>query len=182
MEENIGDFHNRKLQNLKNLELDKILKRKNPYLFKAKNIGYGVTLLATIVLLVWSGATRSDLEMLVRQVRQPLSVTLSDGRVQNRYDIKINNKTTKSFTYRISIEGLENVELDMGKFSEIHVAAEHSVKLIAKVRMSPADVSRSSTKFNFVINSVGDKIKQKVSQQNVFYVPEKQLIHKENGK
>ena len=61
--------------------------------FKAKNIGYAITLLATIILLVWSVATRSDLEMLVRQVRQPLSVTLSDGRVQNRYDIKINNKT-----------------------------------------------------------------------------------------
>ena len=150
--------------------------------FKAKNVGYAISLLATIMLLVWSVATRSDLEMLVRQVRQPLSVTLSDGRVQNRYDIKINNKTTKPFTYRISIEGLENVELDMGKFSEIHVAAEHSVKLIAKVRMSPADVSSSSTRFNFVINSVGDKIKKKVSQQNVFYVPEKQLIHKENGK
>jgi len=149
---------------------------------KAKNIGYVIVLLATIMLLVWSVATRSDLEMLVRQVRQPLSVTLSDGRVQNRYDIKINNKTTKPFTYRISIEGLKNVELDMGKFSEIHVAAEHSVKLIAKVRMSPADVSRSSTKFNFVINSIGDNIKQKVSQQNVFYVPEKQLIHKETGK
>jgi len=150
--------------------------------FKAKNVGYAIILLATIVLLVWSVATRSDLEMLVRQVRQPLSVTLSDGRVQNRYDIKINNKTTKPFIYRISIEGLENVDLDMGKFSEIHVAAEHSVKLIAKVRMSPADVSKSSTKFNFVINSIGSKIKQKVSQQNVFYVPEKQLIHKENGK
>lgn len=158
------------------------LEGKKTQLFKAKNIGYALTLLATIILLVWSVATRSDLEMLVRQVRQPLSVTLSDGRVQNRYDIKINNKTTKPFTYRISIEGLKNVELDMGKFSKIHVAAEHSVKLIAKVRMSPADVSKSNTKFNFVIKSIGSKINQKVSQQNVFYVPEKQLIHKENGK
>ena len=158
------------------------LKGKKTQLFKAKNIGYALTLLATIILLVWSVATRSDLEMLVRQIRQPLSVTLSDGRVQNRYDIKINNKTTKSFTYRISIEGLENVELDMGKFSEIHVDAEHSVKLIAKVRMSPADVSKSNTRFNFVIKSVGSKIKRKVSQQNVFYVPEKQLTHKEKRK
>ena len=150
--------------------------------FKAKNVGYAITLLATIMLLVWSVATRSDLEMLVRQIRQPLSVTLSDGRVQNRYDIKINNKTTKPSTYRISIEGLKNAELDMGNFSEIHVGAEHSVKLIAKVRVSPANVSQSNTKFNFIINSVGRKIKQKVSQQNVFYVPEKQLTHKANGK
>ena len=150
--------------------------------FNVKNIGYAISLLATIILLVWSVATRSDLEMLVRQIRQPLSVTLSDGRVQNRYDIKINNKTSRPYTYRIRIEGLKNVELDMGKFSEIHVAAEHSVKLIAKVRMSPADVSKSNTRFNFVINSIGSKIKQKVIQKNVFYVPEKQLIYKDNGK
>lgn len=150
--------------------------------FNVKNIGYAISLLATTILLTWSVATRSDLEMLVRQIRQPLSVTLSDGRVQNRYDIKINNKTTRLYTYQIRIEGLKNVELDMGRFSEIHVAAEHSVKLIAKVRMSPADVSKSNTRFNFVINSIGSKIKQKVSQKNVFYVPEKQLIYKENGK
>lgn len=150
--------------------------------FKAKNIGYAITLLATILLLVWSVATRSDLEMLVQQIRQPLSVTLSDGSVQNRYDIKINNKTTKPFTYKIYIEGLKNAELDMGKFSEIHVAAEHSVKLIAKVRIFPENVVKSSTKFNFVIHSVGSKIKKKESQQNVFYVPEKQLKHKVTGK
>ncbi len=150
--------------------------------FKLKNIGYAISLLATTILLVWSVATRSDLEMLVRQIRQPLSVTLSDGRVQNRYDIKINNKTTRPYTFQIRIEGLKNVELDMGRFSEIHVAAEHSVKLIAKVRMSPADVSKSNTRFNFIINSIGNKIKQKVSQKNVFYVPEKQLIYKGNGK
>lgn len=38
VEENIGDFHKKRLQNLEQLKLHKILKRKNPYLFKAKNI------------------------------------------------------------------------------------------------------------------------------------------------
>ncbi|RLD06893.1 MAG: cytosolic protein [Chloroflexi bacterium] len=38
VEDNIGDFHNRKLLSLRNLKLEKILKRKNPYLFKAKNV------------------------------------------------------------------------------------------------------------------------------------------------
>ncbi|MCK4865874.1 MAG: cytochrome c oxidase accessory protein CcoG [Gammaproteobacteria bacterium] len=154
------------------------LEGKKTQLFKAKNIGYAIAILATIVLLVWSIATRSDIEMLVRQVRQPLSVTLSDGRVQNRYDIKINNKTTKPAKYLISIEGLNGAELDMGRFSEIHLAAEHSVKLIAKVRIAPEKVSKSRTEFNFVINSVDSKIKRKVSQQNVFYVPERLLKKK----
>ena len=148
---------------------------KKTQLFKAKNIGYALTLIISIVLLVWSVATRSDIEMLVQQIRQPLSVTLSDGRIQNRYDVKINNKTAKPVIYTISIEGLKGAELDMGRFTEIHLAAEHSVKLVAKVRVSPANVTQSRSKFNFVIKSTDEKVKQKVSQRNVFYVPEKQL-------
>src|SRR3990172_8883972 len=38
VEQNIGRFHTKRLQNLDELRLHKILKRKNPYLFKAKNI------------------------------------------------------------------------------------------------------------------------------------------------
>jgi len=151
---------------------------KKTSLFKAKNVGYALVMLLTAGLLVWSVATRSDIEMLVQQIRQPLSVTLSDGRIQNRYDIKINNKTTKPVRYRISIEGLDGAELDMGRFTDINLAAEHSVKVSAKVRVFPANVSKSSTKFNFVINSIGSKTKKRISQQNVFYVPERQLIKK----
>jgi hypothetical protein len=38
VEENIGEFHNRRLERLRGLNLRDILKRKNPYLFRAKNI------------------------------------------------------------------------------------------------------------------------------------------------
>jgi len=38
VEQNIGTFHSKRLQSLEKLKLSKILKRKNPYLFKAKNI------------------------------------------------------------------------------------------------------------------------------------------------
>ncbi len=38
VENNIGEFHSRRLNSLQSLQLQKILKRKNPYLFKAKNI------------------------------------------------------------------------------------------------------------------------------------------------
>ena len=35
---NIGNFHKKRIASLDNLNLSKILKRKNPYLFKAKNV------------------------------------------------------------------------------------------------------------------------------------------------
>lgn len=37
VEQNIPDFHRRRLESLKRLKLKNILKRKNPYLFRAKN-------------------------------------------------------------------------------------------------------------------------------------------------
>lgn len=38
VKENIGSFHSKKLNSLKKLELETILRRKNPYLYRAKNI------------------------------------------------------------------------------------------------------------------------------------------------
>jgi hypothetical protein len=38
VEQEIGNFHKQRIQNLDDLKLSKVLKRKNPYLFKAKNV------------------------------------------------------------------------------------------------------------------------------------------------
>jgi hypothetical protein len=38
VEENIDKFHQKRIEKLENLNLKTILKRKNPYLYKAKNI------------------------------------------------------------------------------------------------------------------------------------------------
>lgn len=38
VEANIGEFHERRAESLRNLKLIQVLRRKNPYLFKAKNI------------------------------------------------------------------------------------------------------------------------------------------------
>jgi hypothetical protein len=38
VEQNIGSFHSARLQRLRKLRLDEVLRRKNPYLFRAKNI------------------------------------------------------------------------------------------------------------------------------------------------
>ncbi|MFK5914412.1 MAG: cytochrome c oxidase accessory protein CcoG [Woeseiaceae bacterium] len=165
-------------QGLISYSSEKALEGKKTKYFKAKNIGYALALLFTVALLIWSIATRSDVEMLVQQIRQPLSVTLSDGRIQNRYDIKINNKTTKAIDYKIFIQGLTHAELDVGRFKTVRVAAQHSIRLVAKVRASASNVKQSSTKFSFVIESLNLENKQSVTQENVFYVPPKQLIHK----
>jgi hypothetical protein len=49
VEENIGDFHKRKAENLRKLKLEQVLKRKNPYLFKAKNVTRGQSLVEALL-------------------------------------------------------------------------------------------------------------------------------------
>ena len=49
IEPNIRQFHSRRLENLLALQLEKILSRKNPYLFKAKNQNTAHDLVKTIL-------------------------------------------------------------------------------------------------------------------------------------
>jgi len=49
IESNIESFHERRLENLLTLQLRAILKRKNPYLFKAKAISTAQDLVKSIL-------------------------------------------------------------------------------------------------------------------------------------
>ncbi len=49
VEDFIGEFHSRRLQSLEKLKLNEVLKRKNPYLFKAKNATSGADFVKTIL-------------------------------------------------------------------------------------------------------------------------------------
>ncbi|MEN6442317.1 MAG: PmeII family type II restriction endonuclease [Methanoregula sp.] len=49
VDENIGSFHETKLKNIKKIQLTQLLKRKNPYLFKAKNITTSEVFIRSIV-------------------------------------------------------------------------------------------------------------------------------------
>lgn len=49
VETNIGEFHGKRLKRLQGLELNDVLKRKNPYLFKAKNLLTSETLIRSLL-------------------------------------------------------------------------------------------------------------------------------------
>ena len=49
VKENIASFHSKRLESIGKIKLEKILKRKNPYLFKAKNIIAAPDLVKTLL-------------------------------------------------------------------------------------------------------------------------------------
>lgn len=140
-------------------------------LLKLKNIGYAVVLVLTVSLLGWSVANRAALDAVVEQVRQPLSVQLSDGRVQNSYEIKLNSKVAQPGRVRVTIEGLAGAELDMEGLEAVEIGAEQRLRLRAKVRALPVSGSERRS-FEFVITPLSGFGSEPIRRPAAFYTGE----------
>lgn len=117
---------------------------------RLRTVGYGIALLLMTAILIYNLATRSDLELSVQQVRQPLFVTLSDGSVRNRYQIHITNKTQDEQHYEIFVQGIPATALDIGEIREIKARPGKSVMVMASIKLS-AEEAQKITEFEFTI-------------------------------
>jgi cytochrome c oxidase accessory protein FixG len=138
--------------------------------FKLKNIGYAVAILIVIGLLTWSISHRAVLEMSVHQVRQPLYVMLSDGSIQNRYTIKINNKLSKAVTYNLTVRDLPGAQWEVRPSPQIKLGPGESASYEVRVWLKPVAGADDDRDFMFVLtHELQDKAL--VSKQVDFYIP-----------
>ena len=77
--------------------------------------------------------------------------------------------------YRLTMEGLDQAELDTGHFAEFEVPSERSMKIHAKVRLDPKQVTRSRQEFTFILTPLDAKENQDVRQSSMFYTPSENL-------
>ncbi len=140
-------------------------------LLKPKTIGYGVVLLAAVAALAWSVSNQAPLEMAVVQVRQPLFVRLSDGSVQNSYELHIENKTDQPVKLAIMMRGLAGAELDVGKLSSVKVGAQRSLRVHARVRWKSGSRQRGSRNFQFNLVPQTRREIGMISAPATFYMP-----------
>ncbi len=103
-------------------------------IWKPKTIAYGLALLIAVAGLIWSVSSQAPVEVAVDQVRQPLFVRLSDGRVQNSYELHLENKTNESIDLALMMHGLAGAELDVGRFEALTLAPQRSLHVLARVR------------------------------------------------
>ncbi len=105
-------------------------------LFKLKTVGYGLSILVVTVLLFWSVSHQGEIDTAVRQIRQPLYVLLSDGSIQNSYQIKLSNLTSETHHYSLRIKDLPGAQLDVGHFRTVELKPLKHLTLLVKVRTS----------------------------------------------
>jgi len=125
---------------------------------RLKVVGYAVSLVLMTAYLVYDIQHRQSFEHSIQQVRQPLYVTLSDGSIRNRYQIRLTNISGLQETYRITVQGVPATALDLGNFEQVTIRNGKSVIIPASIVLSPADAERTET-FSFVIrNQHGEEV------------------------
>ncbi|HXH04308.1 MAG TPA: cytochrome c oxidase accessory protein CcoG [Candidatus Competibacteraceae bacterium] len=139
---------------------------------KPKTLGYGVVLLGAIAALTWSVVSRAPFNAAVEQIRQPLYVTLSDGEIQNSYEIKLNNKIVEPIELRIGLQGLSGATLDLGPVETVRLGPEQRLRVLARVKQVPRQGQAGQQHFAFVITPVGGLDATPVQRPALFYTPE----------
>ena len=139
-------------------------------LLRPKVLGYATVLLIAISLLVWSVGNQAPFDMTVSQVRQPIFVRLSDGRIENSYEIKLNNKTGHALDLSFSIRGLENAKLDM-EFQKVNLRPEQRLRVTARIKADPKVRDGRTHPVELVATPGAGSGLPPLSHETVFYVP-----------
>lgn len=119
--------------------------------FKLKTWGYGAALLLAALLLVNSVATRAAFDASVRQTRQPLTVMLSDGSIQNSYAIVVNNTSVHDLELRVGVVGLAGASMSVQPADEIELHPEESLTIYVKLRLTPQAGAPKRIPFDFAL-------------------------------
>jgi cytochrome c oxidase accessory protein FixG len=152
--------------NLKTIPPDK------PHLdfLRLKVLGYAGALTIMIGIFVYTLATRTEFEVRIAQVRQPLYVELTDQKIRNRYEIHLVNKQQTNTQFLIQLDGLPAESLNLAPYpNPVTVLAGKDIKVPVKVDVD-THTAESTHSFNFVIVPVA-KPDQQVKRHESFDSP-----------
>ncbi len=104
--DSIMDKINRPRGLIRYVSLDEINGKPQPKIYqRPRVIGFGAILLASVFGLLWGLTHLGSLELSVIHERQPLYVIQSDGSIQNKYEVKILNKTDQVMKVGLEVTG-----------------------------------------------------------------------------
>ncbi len=139
--------------------------------FKLRTYGYGLATLGAGLFLAWSISGKKLIDASVHQTRSPLFVMLSDGKIQNRYSIKLDNKTQRKAQFELSLEGLDKAEVDMGKIKDFTLQPDESQSIMVKIRREKLTDEQKNKPFRFVLTPIVGDVKEPIRIDSQFISP-----------
>ncbi|MCK5726533.1 MAG: cytochrome c oxidase accessory protein CcoG [Thiotrichaceae bacterium] len=138
------------------------------HFFKLRTYGYGLAIIGSLLFLFLSLSGQKMIDGSIHQVRSPLYVRLSDGRIQNRYELKLHNKTMYQAKFTVAIDGLENAELDMGRIESFDLKPDEIQVLMAKVRKVVSADDKDNIDLQFIFTPTEGKSKEPIMLNSQF--------------
>ncbi len=136
--------------------------KKNKYV-NVRSVGYGIASLLALVILYLSVTGSALLNVSVSQTRQPLFVTMGDGRIKNSYHFSFINKTSKPAKLELSLENLEGAKISLGEIKTIKVKADGALRLFVKVFRHPNEKNvQRNIPFRFKVVPIEGDLKETV--------------------
>jgi cytochrome c oxidase accessory protein FixG len=126
-----------------------------PKILRPRMIIYAVILAGLVVALFSSVVTRTPLALDIIRDRNALYRETNQGLVENVYTLKLINMDEQEHVYRISVSGVEGVELDID-INPVPVSGREVLSVPARVRADPYSLKRSSTTIVFSLESIDD--------------------------
>ncbi len=156
---------------------DEIMGKKElPVYKRPRVIIYNSILLISVIGIVYGIMTMSSLELKTIHSRQPLFVQQSDGSIQNKYVLKILNKTNQDMKMLVEADNnhhFEGIEID-GLKDEI--IAKHSTvtPITIFVRIPAQNLAKASNEITFTATGTdAEGNKHHASRDSVFIGPQK---------
>jgi cytochrome c oxidase accessory protein FixG len=113
-------------------------------------------LLASCLGVVYGLSHMAAVTLNVRPERQPLFVRMSDGAIQNRYEFKLMNRTSKDIQIIVTAKGGIKDQLIIGPEKPIFVPHERGASFTVFVKAPAQNIVMPVTPITFQVKSLGD--------------------------
>ena len=146
------------------------LEGKPTHILRPRVIVYGTILAALFGLLIYLIATRTPLELDIIRDRNTLYRTAPGGLVENAYTLKIVNMSDQPHTYRLSVDGIEGLEL-INKQGDIQVPGGAVQEIYVTLRVDPVNLKRPSNTIHFHLEAVDMDPPLRITEDSRFIGP-----------
>lgn len=134
---------------------ENLVEKKPGKIIRARLLGYGSVLAVLVLSFAWLLLNRVPVEFDVLRERTALFRETWDGKIENVYTLKIQNKTQNMHKYSINFDGLKNAKLDVP--SDIKATAGELVTVTAVVTADPKDISSPNIRINLKLVANDDQ-------------------------
>lgn len=127
-----------------------------PIFKRPRVLVYSVIILTALSGITYGLTHLSGISMLVFHQRLPLFVKMSDGSVQNRYTIKLLNKTNKPLSIKLTATGPKDLRL-VGADKPLQTSPGHETAYTVFIRVKPTNITAGSMPVQFHAVAVENK-------------------------